>query len=176
MARHPGWGVLAGQARQGVLAPFRDHPRVPRRGLIRLHSGRIVYISGRSVCGHPALTVSIERPGRRNRNRCWVTRRLPRQSGVIFPEARLNLALRRARSEYWCPPPRVPGVQPQTSDVCRLRQCRRGPGNRAVTTCSCRIRNGSTASCHPHPSGADDRRQASRSVHSRRVRLIGPTS
>src|ERR1035438_6353532 len=25
MARHPGWRVLAGQARQGVLAPFSDH-------------------------------------------------------------------------------------------------------------------------------------------------------
>ena len=64
----------------------------------------------------------------------------------------------------------------QTGDVRRLRQCRRRPGDRAAAPGGSRIRNGSPSPRRPHSSGADDRRQASRSVYSRRVQLIGPTS
>ncbi len=43
------------------LVPF-SLQKVPRRK-VAPKSGRIVYTSGRSVCDHPALAVSIGRPG-----------------------------------------------------------------------------------------------------------------
>ena len=83
----------------------RDHPRVPRRRVVHLHASRIVYASGRSVCDHPALAVSIGRPD----DDSAIAARHPPPSKTIWgdlPEAGLHLALRQARSEYRCPTPR----------------------------------------------------------------------
>jgi hypothetical protein len=83
-----------------------DHPRVPRRRVVQLHVGRIVYASSRSVYGHPALAVSIRRPG----DDITIAARYAPPSKTIrgdLSEAGLHLLLRRPRSEYWCPTPRA---------------------------------------------------------------------
>jgi len=105
-----------------------DRPRVPRRRVVQLHVGPIVYTSGRSVCGHPPLAVSIGRPGD---DIAIAARHAPPSTTIRgdLSEAGLHLALRRARSEYWCPtpsPPRDGRGQLSLTDL-RWRRERGGP-------------------------------------------------